>query len=80
MFTARERVEVLIHIEFRWNFSVRTLISIHHCRESVHKKISDSIMAHIKSAINFLDFVNCLFKNLPLETHVIMNNFIDESC
>ena len=31
MLTAWERVEVFIHIEFRWNFSVCTLISINHC-------------------------------------------------
>ena len=31
MLTAWERVEVFIHIEFRRNFSVCTLISINHC-------------------------------------------------
>ena len=37
-------------------------------------------MTHIKRTINFLNFVNGLFEYLPLETHIVMNNLVDEFC
>lgn len=71
---------VLINVIVTWDVSQCRLVSINHCRESVHEEVCNSIIALSEGALNLFNIVDLFLEDVPLYTLICVDHFIYKTC